>query len=139
MPIMSRSSPDWEQYERLVARMIADQLQTEYTVTPNARVMGKVSRRSRQIDVLIDLRHDSDNSGRLIVDAKKRRRRIDIRDVEAFRGTMEDVGATHGYLVCPRGYTKAAERRAQTTVSIRLVSLDHLEGFDPSSWPQCKA
>lgn len=136
---MSRSSPDWERYERLIARMMADQLPTEYAVTPNARVMGKVSRRSRQIDVLVDLRHDSDNSRRLIVDAKKRRRRIDVQDVEAFRGLMEDVGATHGYLVCPRGHTKAAECRAQTEVSIRLVSLDHLEGFDPASWPQCRA
>ena len=119
--------------------MMADQLPTEYAVTPNARVKGKVSRRSRQIDVLIDLRHDSDNSRRLIVDAKKRRRRIDVQDVEAFRGLMEDVGATHGYIVCPRGHTKAAECRAQTAVSIRLVALDQLEGFDPASWPQCQA
>jgi hypothetical protein len=119
--------------------MIADQLQTEYAATPNAHVMGKLSRRSRQIDVLIDLRHDSDNSRRLIVDAKKRRRRIGVQDVEAFRGLMEDVGATHGYLVCPHGYTKAAERRAQTAVSIRLVPLDHLEEFDPASWPPCMA
>jgi hypothetical protein len=45
------------------------------------------------LDVLIDLRHDTDNSRRLIVDAKKRRRRIDVVQVEAFKGLMEDVGA----------------------------------------------
>jgi hypothetical protein len=117
--------------------MIADQLCTEYSVTPNARVLGRISRRSRQIDVLIDLRHDTDNSRRLIVDAKNRKRQITINDVETFRGLMEDVGATHGYLVCPQGHTRAAERRAQTAVSIRLLPLDRLEGFDPSSWPEC--
>lgn len=132
-------SPAWQLYERLVARMFADQLSTEYCVTPNARVVGRISGRSRQIDVLVDLRHDSDNSRRLVVDAKRRRRRVTISDVEAFQGLMEDVGATHGYLVCPRGHTKSAARRAQQKVFIRLVPLDCLEGFDPSTWPPCEA
>lgn len=136
---MSRSPPDWELYERLVARLIADQISTDYCVTPNARLMGRISGRSRQIDVLIDLRHNTDNSQRVIVDAKKHTRKIDLKDVEAFRGLMEDVAATHGYLVCPSGYTKAAQRRAQMSVSIRLVPLDQLENFDLSTWPRCQA
>lgn len=100
--------------------------------------MGRISGRSRQIDALIDARHDSDNSRRIIVDAKKRKRRIDITDVEAFRGLMDDVGATHGYLICPSGHTKAAEKRAQMAVTISLVPLDHLPNFDPSKWPLCR-
>jgi hypothetical protein len=52
---------------------------------------------------------------------------------------MDDVGATHGYLVCPNGFTKAAVRRAQTAVSVRLVPLDQLEDFDPVTWPKCEA
>ena len=136
---MRRSIPDWQLYERLIARMMADQLSTEYCVTPNARLTGRISKRSRQIDVLIDLRHTTDNSRRIIVDAKKRTRKIGVTDVEAFRGLMDDVAATHGYLVSPAGYTKAAERRAQTAVSIRLMPLDRLENFDPGTWPTCRA
>jgi hypothetical protein len=133
-----RSGADLEVYERMIARLIADQITTDLCVTPNARIPGRISGRSRQIDVLIDARHDTDNSRRIIVDAKKRRRKIDVTDVEAFRGLMEDVGATHGYLICPVGHTKAAENRAQMVVSIRLVPLDHIENFDPSTWPRCK-
>ena len=129
---------DWKVYERLVARLIADQLSTDLCVTPNARIRGHISGRSRQIDVLVDSRHDTDNSRRLIVDAKKRSRKIDVTDVEAFRGLMEDVGATHGYLVSPLGHTKAAEARAQETVSIRILPLDRLDDFDPSAWPSCQ-
>lgn len=136
---MSAAIPAWQLYERLVARLIADQLSTAYCVTPNAHIAGRISGRSRQIDALIDLRHDSDNTRRIIVDAKKRKRPIDVNDVEAFRGLMEDVGATHGYLVCPAGHTAAAERRAQAAVSIRLLPLDRLDDFDPSSWPGCLA
>lgn len=133
----ANKAPEWQLYERLVARLIADQLSTAYCVTPNAKVQGKISGRSRQIDVLIDARHDTDNRQRIIVDAKARARRIDVTHVEAFRGLMDDVGATHGYLVCPHGYTHAAERRAQEVVSIRLLPLDRLEDFDPSTWPKC--
>lgn len=134
---MKKNAPSWRKYERLVAHLVSQQLSTHYCATPNAKVFGSISGRNRQIDVLIDLRHDTDNSRRIIIDAKARSRRIDVTHVEAFRGLMEDVGATHGYLVCPHGYTKAAQRRAQDAVSIRLLPLDHLEDFDPSTWPDC--
>jgi hypothetical protein len=135
---MNREMPEWELYERLVARMVADQLETDLCVTPNARVLGRITGVRRQIDVLIETRHDTDNSRRVIVDAKKRSRKIDVKDVESFMGLMEDVGATHGYLVSPVGYTKAAEKRAQAAVSIRILPLDRLENFDPSTWPRCQ-
>jgi hypothetical protein len=136
---MSPAAPNWRMYERLVARLVADQLSTDYCVTPNARVSGMISGRKRQIDVLIDTRHHADNSRRIIIDAKARSRKVDVTHVEAFRGLMEDVGATHGYLVCPLGHTEAAGRRAQDAVSIRLLPLDRLEDFDPSQWPDCLA
>jgi hypothetical protein len=136
---MGKSIPEWERYERLVARLVSDQLSTAYCVTPNARVEGRISGRKRQIDVLIDPRHTTDNRTRVIIDAKIRARRIDVTHVEAFRGLMGDVNATHGYLVCPNGHTKAAERRAQEAVSIRLLPLDRLDDFDPSTWPRCLA
>jgi hypothetical protein len=135
---MKRPRPGWEKYERMIARLIADQISTALCVTPNAHVSGKISGRSRQIDVLIDARHNADNTRRIIVDAKTRKRKIDVTDVEAFRGLMEDVGATHGFLVCPAGYSKTAEQRAQKAISIRLVPLDHIPDFDPSTWPPCK-
>ncbi|WP_081263204.1 restriction endonuclease [Pseudomonas putida] len=134
---MKKNKPEWEKYERLVAKLVADQLSTDYCVTPNARMIGKISNQKRLIDVLIDSRHQTNNKNRIIIDAKIRARPIDITHVESFLGLMNDVGATHGYLVCPNGYSKAAERRAQDSVSIRLLPLDRLEDFDPSTWPLC--
>lgn len=135
---MKESRPTWEIYERMIARLIADQSGTDLCVTPNARVTGKISGIARQIDVLIDARHDTDNTRRLIVDAKHRQRKVDVKDVEEFLGLVNDVGATHGYLVTSSGFTKAAESRAQMAVSIRIVPVDRLENFDPSTWPRCK-
>jgi hypothetical protein len=134
---MMQPTPGWQLYERMIARLAADQLSTDLCVTPNARVKGKISGRSRQIDALVDVRHDTDNSRRIVVDAKQRKRKIDVTDVEALEGLMKDVGATHGYLVSNSGYTKAAEKRAQLAVSIRIIPVDRIENFDPSTWPKC--
>jgi hypothetical protein len=89
----NRKTPDWERYERLVARLVADQLSTAYCVIPNAKARGKISERSRQIDVLIDVRHDTDNRQWIIIDAKARAWQIDVNHVEAFRGLMATLYA----------------------------------------------
>jgi Restriction endonuclease len=72
-------------------------------MTERAQMVGQKSGVKRQIDVLIDARHDTDNSRRIIVDAKLRKRKIDVNDVETFRGLMADVNATHDYLVTSSG------------------------------------
>lgn len=134
---MKSAIKDWEIYERFVARLIVNEAPTDLCVTPNARIKGVISGRKRQVDVLIDSRHDTDNSRRIVIDAKRRSRKIDVVQVEAFEGFMKDVGATHGYLVCPVGHTEAAERRAQEAITISLLPLEFLEDFDPTSWPEC--
>lgn len=73
---MTSGYPKWKKYERLIAQMMRNQLDTNFTVTPNATIKGILSNINRQIDVLIDSRHDTDNSTRLIVDAKIRKRKI---------------------------------------------------------------
>lgn len=77
---------EWERYERLIAHLVAMELPTDLCVTPNARVRGRISGASRQIDVLIGPRHDTDNGRRVIVDAKKHRQKIDVKHVEEFEG-----------------------------------------------------
>lgn len=134
---VSKPRPSWEIYERLVARLLVNDLSTDMCVTTNAQVPGLISGAVRQVDVLIDARHTTDNSRRIVVDAKKRRRKIDIQHVESFEAFMKDVGATHGYLVSPSGHSEAAERRAQDAITIFIVPLEHIESIDPSSWPAC--
>lgn len=134
---MSYEYTNWEKYERLIAKMMRDQLSCSFSVTPNARVKGILSNTHRQIDVLIDSRHDTDNSTRLIVDAKIRKRKINLLDVESFISLMADVQATHGYLVSTNGFTESAAIRAQEVISLRILPLEHLDDFEPSLWPNC--
>jgi hypothetical protein len=128
---------DWRLYERFVAQLMSEQSSNDTTVIPNARIKGAISRVARQVDVLIDSRHGEDVSRRVIVDAKRYRKKIDVKDVESFKSMMEDCRAHRGIMVCPNGYTPAALRRAQDAIAIRLVPLNELDKLSLHSWDSC--
>lgn len=96
----------WRTYERLIAKLSTEEYDDTFTVIPNARITGFISKRKRQLDVLIDYRYNTDLERRIIIDAKNRKRAIDIKEVEAFEGLMKDVSAKRGILICSNGYTK---------------------------------
>lgn len=135
--IMDEATPLWRLYERLIASIQADSVSDETTVIPNARIKGRLSGVERQIDVLIDARLAEDVTRRVIVDAKLRTRRIDVKDVESFEGMMKDCRAHRGILVCSNGYTDAALRRAQQAITINLVEESRLDELDPNAWDPC--
>ena len=128
---------DWRFYERFVARLMAEHASDEITIIPNAKIIGAISGVQRQIDVLIDAKWEEDISRRIIVDAKRYKRKVDVKDVETFEGMMRDCQAQHGVLVCPNGFTKAAKKRAQDAITIKLLPLEEAEAFDLRSWDPC--
>jgi hypothetical protein len=102
---------DWKEYER----EIEEHFRAEYpsaSITTNARVDGKFSGVPRQIDLLID-DLACDMSIRIVVDAKWRNHKLDVKEVEEFLGLAKDVSAHKGVMIAPEGYTEAALLRAQ--------------------------
>jgi len=72
---------DWKKYERFIASLCSVEYQDlDITVIPNARIRGELSETSRQIDVLIDSRFGNDRSRRIIVDAKRYKRPLNVKD-----------------------------------------------------------
>jgi len=133
MPYNSaKKNNDWRIYERIVAAFEAENVDINMSVTPNARIIGNISGQERQIDVLIDARWDDDISKRVIVDAKLYRTKLNIKDVESFEGMMRDCRAQRGILVCPNGWTKGAERRAQDAITMKLLAPEEMD--DSTSW-----
>jgi len=128
----------WRAYERLVALLTSEEYdEKEFTVIPNAKITGYISKIKRQIDVLVEYRFDSDLTKRIIIDAKNKRRPIDVKEVEAFEGLMRDVNARRGFLICTNGYSKAALRRSQEHIGIRLIEEKNIETLDLNSWNPC--
>ncbi|UYF76549.1 restriction endonuclease [Acinetobacter ursingii] len=125
-------------YEKIVSSLMFDEYDFDTTVVPNAKIIGSISGIPRQIDVLLDSKNGESNR-RIIVDAKYHKRPIDIKKVEEFEGMMRDVSAQRGILVCPNGYTKAALRRAQELITIRLVTEDEVENIGFYGWENCSS
>lgn len=124
---------DWKQYED----EIFDELRRRYPAVPitrNAKVLGRISQTLRQIDVLVEAQV-LDSPVRVIVDAKKCTKPIDVNDVESFIAMMADVEAHRGILVSTNGYSKTAVTRAHNEVNqdveldvFSLEELKHLQG-----------
>ncbi|MEM7117594.1 MAG: restriction endonuclease, partial [Chloroflexota bacterium] len=123
--------PTWLVYERCVAALTTEQYDSlKFTVQPNVKLIGQYSEVERQIDVLIDSRWRDQIDRRIIVDAKYRKRKLDVKDVEAFEGMLKDCRANRGIIVCTSGYSKAAFRRAQDAITISIIDIDDLEEYD---------
>lgn len=128
----------WKKYERFVAELCSEDYQsTNTTVMPNAKIKGCLSKSTRQVDVLIDSRFGDDRNRRVIVDAKKYNRPLNVKDVESFHGMMIDCSSKVGILVCPNGYSVAAKKRAQDFINLKILSLEELENIDLESWDDC--
>lgn len=102
---------DWKEYES----EIAEHFRAEYpsaSIKADARLLGRLSGVPRQIDLLID---DiiCDMNIRIVVDAKWRNHRLDVKEVEEFLGLVKDVSAHKAIMIAPEGYTEAAISRAQ--------------------------
>jgi len=132
-----KNSPKWKIYERLVACLEVENAGIEVSVSPNARLLGSISGAERQIDVLVDARWESGTKRRIIFDAKRRGRKIHIKDVGEFLGMMADVRAERGVLVCTNGWTNAAKKRADAAIELRLMTEEQTREFDFGAIEPC--
>ena len=134
---MVQDTADWRIYERVAACFEIEAASMDVSVTPNASLFGAISGVRRQIDILIDARWDEGTERRIIFDAKRRKRKIDVKDVEMFEGLMRDVRASRGVIVCSNGWTKAARTRADEHIDIKLMSVEEAEEIDYSAIDPC--
>ena len=125
---VNEDRPDWQKLELLVAS-IQRQLAPGAKVTHNAKVEGRLSETSRQIDVLVE-QLVGQYQIRIALDCKDYKTPVDVKAVEEFHGLMVDIGAHRGALMCPAGFTKSAKKRAKK-LEVELFSP---ADTDPHEW-----
>jgi hypothetical protein len=110
----------WGQYERRVFQLVQS---AGHFCERNVVLKGV--RAQHQIDVVV---HPSKDFGKhvWIVECKHWARRVGKREVLAFRSTIEDLGADHGYIFSERGFQKGAVGFA-ATLNITLCNLRDTE------------
>src|SRR5262249_8639118 len=97
--------PKWKRFENLVAE-IQRALAPGAAISQNERIRGKNTGALREIDIVV--RQSVGQFGILIiVDCKDHGNPLDVKDVEAFAGLAEDVGANKGAMVAANGFSAA--------------------------------
>ncbi len=107
----AEKNPDWKALEILVAK-IQQELSPDAQVSHNVKVEGRETGELRQIDVLVRQKIGQYEM-MIAIDCKDYKVPVDVKGVEQFHGLLEDVGAHKGALVCPKGFSHTAKKRAK--------------------------
>lgn len=100
----------WKKFEDLAAH-VQQSLSPEAEVKQNEYILGKRSKRQRQIDIALR-KKVGQYELLIIIDCKDNKRPVDVKGVESFIGLTKDVGANKGAIISAKGFTKSAYRRA---------------------------
>jgi hypothetical protein len=100
----------WKKFEKLVAN-IQQSLAPGAKVIHNDKVLGKISKTPRQIDISI-----RQNVGQfnlfIAIECKDHKNLVDISSIEEFISKLKDIEANKGAIVSASGFTAAAKRTA---------------------------
>lgn len=130
---MLNCDPKWKIYERAAAEL--EGRFQNCSVVPNHKVIGCRSGIERQVDVWLT-GEVGGHEVRVAVECRLHSRKVGIKDVEAFHGFIEDIGADRGIIISPIGFTEGARKRAER-IELTTLTLEEAEGFDWSAyWEQ---
>lgn len=129
----------WQEYQHAVGQLY-EQAEGIGTVLRNITLPDKITGQARQIDAWIELETKGHKLG-ILIDAKYRRQRVDVKDVEEVRSLAEAVGANRAVLVALNGWTGPAEIKAQSVgLDLLLLTLDDaLDLIVEDKWAICEA
>jgi hypothetical protein len=121
---------NWKDYEIYITRHF-QKLFPEASIKHNVSRTGLISGVQRQIDILIEQRVAGFNL-KIIVDCKYFSKKVDVKVVESFLSFLQDLKASKGVLITNKGYSQAAENRANydtQDIELRIIDFGDLEDF----------
>jgi len=107
-------------------------------VCKNLTRPDKVTGQARQVDCWIEAPVKG-HIVKILVDAKFRKGKVDVKDVEAVRELGEAVGADKCFLICPNGWTEPAMEKAEFIgLDLRLLTVKSaVQLLDIENWEIC--
>src|SRR6266404_2149975 len=107
----NQSEKAWHQFEELVADLHKG-FHPGAKITRHEKLPGQNSGTNREIDICIRQRVGIQDL-LIIVDCKKRSRKVDVIGMDSFIGLKNDVAAHTGVIVSEKGFSKPALRLAR--------------------------
>jgi hypothetical protein len=114
---------EWQEYQEAVA-ILYEQAEGIGVVYRNVLLPDKVTGQMRQIDVLIELEAKGHQIS-ILVDAKFRKDKFDVKDIEYVLALAEAGNAIKSVIVAANGWTGPSETKAEfCNMDLLLLSID---------------
>jgi hypothetical protein len=107
-----RDSPDWKQFEQLVARIENDAGPLGLTVVSPDRILCKITGRKREVDVSVRSRAGTTDI-LITIECRKRHPKQDVTWIEQLAAKRDAIGAACTIAVSASGFTPHAEAVAR--------------------------
>ncbi len=129
----------WQEYQEAVGKLY-EQMEGIGTVRKNITLPDKMTGQPRQIDTWVEIESKGHKLG-ILVDAKFRKEKVDVKDVEEVLALAEAVGANKSALVALSGWTEPAATKANFVgLDLKLLTLEEaLDSLVPEKWMMCSA
>ncbi len=112
LPPDIEAEPDWKIYEKAIAHI--EESYDNCKVTQNHKVTGRRSDLDRQVDVWLEAEIGDNHVVTVAIECRRYSDRpVSIKDIDAFYGFLDDVGANKGVMISHSGYTDGARKRAE--------------------------
>lgn len=121
---------NWKKYEKEIFKIFSNEY-PDAEITFDSKIVGRYSKKSRQVDILIE-QYIAGNRIRIAIDAKFFNKKIDVKTVENYISMLNDIDAHKGLLITNVGYSKAAINRAYydpTDIELDILNFDQLKEF----------
>jgi predicted helicase len=121
--------PDWKVYESAIARL--EESYKNCTVIRNHKLNGK-SGVERQVDVWLSTEIGHNHVVTVAIECRRYSDRpVSIKDIDAFYGFLEDVGADKGVMISNTRFTDGARKRADNAdIELTTLTLAEATEFD---------
>lgn len=124
---MAGKSPKWMEFEKKAFEIQKSLSSTNSDIRHNDLIYGYESKTDRQVDISIRSKVGA-YSILIAVECKDYKKPVDVTDVEAFISKIRDVRAHKGVMISAKGFTEAAQNRAEhNDIDLRqLIDTDSL-------------
>lgn len=113
----------WQEYQDAVG-ILYEEMQGIGDVHKNKYIPDKVTGQKRQIDIWCE-KQVGEHLIKILIDAKRRNEKIDVKDVEEVLALAEAVNADKCVIVTNSGWTEPAERKAKfCRMDLRILTFD---------------
>lgn len=127
----------WQEYQKAVG-LLYQNMETMGIVKYNISIPDKITGEKRQIDVWWEMNLQG-HQVNILIDAKYRKGKIDVKDVEEVEALASSVKANKVIIVTNNGWTEPALKKAEfSNADLRILEAEKaLDLIIPNKWFMC--